>query len=106
MSSTALLNAGSDWLNLIEKPSPFPAIYCPGCAVDVQNCLPHYNCLLQVLSALHELLGTCPTDDIDTLFRALVATATLVAGDTATREVAQALGVGVSPVFVFYFYFG
>ncbi|KAF5839606.1 PLAA family ubiquitin binding-domain-containing protein [Dunaliella salina] len=48
---------------------------------------------LQLLSGLAEVLSNCPTDDLDTLFRGLAATATLLIGDKALAALAGELGV-------------
>jgi len=56
---------------------------------------PHLSHPLQLLSGLMEVMSNCPTDDLDTLFRGLVATATLLMGDRALAELAKELGVQV-----------
>jgi len=55
--------------------------------------LAHDEAKLQLLSGLVEVLSNCPTDDLDTLFRGLAATATLLVGDKALAALAKELGV-------------
>ena len=49
-----------------------------------------------MLSGLVELLGSCPSEDLGSLFTALVAAATLVRGDRGLGALAKDLGMGVS----------
>lgn len=48
-----------------------------------------------MLSALMEILAGCPTEDVDSLFRALVATGTLAHLDKTMAGLAKDLGVQV-----------
>lgn len=68
----------------LEAPIPFSAL----AVVDHAE---------QVLSAALELVKQAPLDDTDSLFRGLVAVATLCHGDKETLALAKDLGLQVRP---------